>query len=114
MQNRVFSICALCTGVGQISRFWYNQETGIKNCVVNMSDLLMRDMWVNTTEAAEITGYHFEYVRKLARDNWNIPENDRVIRVRRRSNRYDIWLPDLIKYMQEHGYGPYPKRQTSS
>lgn len=73
------------------------------------SDIGVEEIWVNTVEGAEITGYYHTYVRKLARDNWNLPENERKIRVRRRSNRYDIWLPDLVNYMNEIGLGPYPK-----
>jgi hypothetical protein len=66
----------------------------------------IEETWVNTTEAAEITGYFHAHIRKLARDNWNLPEDQRVLRIRRRSNRYDIWLPDLISYMKQTGNGP--------
>ena len=68
------------------------------------------ETWVNTTEGAEFTGYHRDYVQKLARDNWKLPDKERLIRVRKRSRGYDIWLPDLLTYIKEHGYGPYPKR----
>jgi hypothetical protein len=69
-------------------------------------------IWVNTTEAAEITGYNAEHVRKLARDNWKLAEDKQIIRVRFRSNRYDIWLPDLLSYINEKGYGPHRKSET--
>jgi len=69
-----------------------------------------QETWINTTEAADITGYNVEHVRKLARENWRLPEDERIIRVRFRSNRYDIWLPDLQKYIENYGHGPYPKR----
>ncbi|HEX2623425.1 MAG TPA: hypothetical protein VHL11_24860 [Phototrophicaceae bacterium] len=68
--------------------------------------------WVNTAEAAEVTGYYDEHVRKLARENWKLPEDQRLIRVRRRSNRYDVWLPDLVNYITNHGYGPYPRNKS--
>ena len=64
--------------------------------------------WVSTSEGAEITGYIQTYVQKLARDNWNLPEAERLIRVRKRSRGYDIWLPDLIRYMRESNIGPRP------
>lgn len=64
------------------------------------------EIWVNTNEAVERTGYFHTHVRKLARDNWNLPEDQRIIRVRRRVDRYEIWLPDLIKYMGDTGKGP--------
>lgn len=66
----------------------------------------VEEIWVNTNEGAEITGYHHEHVRKLARDNWNLSEDERIIRVRRRVGRYDLWLPDLMKYLNSFGKGP--------
>ncbi len=29
-----------------------------------------------------------------------------MIRLRNRSRRYEFWLPDLVNYINEHGYGP--------
>ena len=74
-----------------------------------MSGQVAKRIWVNTAEGAEITGYHRDHVQKLARDNWNLPENQRLIKVRNKGNRYDIWLPDLMKYIHIHGYGPHLK-----
>jgi hypothetical protein len=76
------------------------------------SDIGVEEIWVNTNEAAEITGYFYTHVRKLARDNWNLPEDQRVIRVRRRVERYEIWLPDLIKYKNDIGKGPHSKAKN--
>ncbi len=56
----------------------------------------IEEIWVNVTEATEITGYQRDYVRELARNNWRLAEEERLIKVRKRSNGYDIWLPDLI------------------
>jgi hypothetical protein len=70
------------------------------------------EMWVNTSEAAEFTGYYFDYIQKMARNNWRMEEDQRIIRVRRRAGRYDIWLPDLVKYISEHGHGPYQKPRS--
>jgi hypothetical protein len=64
------------------------------------------DTWVYTTEASEITGYNPDYLTQLARKMWKKPEQEREIKVRNRSRRYEMWLPDLIKYMSEHGNGP--------
>jgi hypothetical protein len=74
-----------------------------------MSEQLVEETWVNTIEGAELTGYNEDYVRELARNNWKLPENERLIRVRKRSNRYDIWLPDLMHYVETHGKGRYPR-----
>lgn len=71
---------------------------------------MSKEIWVNVTEGAEITGYNRDHVQKLARDNWNKPEDERLIKVKRRSSGYDIWLPDLIRYIEEHGHGPHKKR----
>ena len=72
----------------------------------------VKRIWVSTTEGAEITGYNRDHVIKLARDNWRIEENHRLIRVRRKAGHYDIWLPDLMKYIAEHGYGPTQKKRN--
>jgi len=62
-------------------------------------DIGVQEIWVNVTEAAEIIGYHPDYVRKLARDNWNVPENERKLLVQRHTGGYMFWLPDLMDYI---------------
>ena len=62
-------------------------------------DIDVKEIWVNVTEGAEITGYHPDYVRKLARDNWSLPENERKLVVQRHSGGYMLWLPDLMDYI---------------
>jgi hypothetical protein len=78
------------------------------------SDIGVEQIWVNVTEATGITGYSRVHVQKLARDNWKLPEAQRLIRIRKRSSGYDIWLPDLVNYIENHGLGPYPPRQSDS
>lgn len=70
---------------------------------------VIAQLWVNLTEGAEITGYHREHMIKLARKMWKLPEAEREIRIRKRTNGYDLWLPDLIKYSQKTGRGPRPR-----
>ena len=70
------------------------------------SDISVEEIWVNVTEGAEITGYHPDHVRELARNNWKLSEEERLIKIRKRSHGYDIWLPDLVRYKSEHGRGP--------
>ena len=72
--------------------------------------MLVDEIWVSSTEGAEITGYHRDYVQRLARNNWKLPEEERLIRVHKRLHGYDIWLPDLVKYIEEYGNGPIKKR----
>jgi hypothetical protein len=67
------------------------------------------ETWVNVTEAAEITGYSRIHVLRLATQNWRLPENERLIRLRKRSSGYDIWLPDLASYIVNHGRGPHER-----
>ena len=77
-----------------------------------MSDQFQTEpIWVNVAEGAAITGYHPDYVRKLARDNWRLPEEERLIKILKRSSGYDMWLPDLISYLAGAKHGPQPKRK---
>ena len=69
-------------------------------------------IWVSTREGAEMTGYSQEYLERLANRNLRQPEAERVIQVRKREGRFQLWLPDIFKYIEEHGSGPLNK-QTS-
>jgi hypothetical protein len=71
---------------------------------------VIEQIWVNTIEGAEFTGYNRRYVQQLASKCWNQPEDQRPIKVRIRSQRYELWLPDLIAYLSVPGRGPLPKR----
>lgn len=66
-----------------------------------------QEIWVMTAEGAELTGYNRQYVEKLAQKNWRMPEDERLIKTRLRSRRYELWLPDLLHYIDEIGYGPH-------
>lgn len=72
------------------------------------------EIWVNATEAAEITGYSQTYLRKIVREIWHLPEEQRLIKIRKRSRGYDMWLPDIIRYIAQHGHGPYQKPKTKN
>jgi hypothetical protein len=77
-------------------------------------ELETQEIWVNVTEAAALTGYNRDHMRKLATKLWKLPEDERPVRLRKRSSGYDIWLPDLMAYIQEFGYGAYGKRKSAS
>jgi hypothetical protein len=62
--------------------------------------LPVEEIWVNVEEGARRTGYHLDHVRRLARENWRLPENERYIRIRKDGHAYAIWLPDLIHYFE--------------
>lgn len=65
-----------------------------------------QEIWVNTNEAAEITGYSREYLTKFAKKLFVKPETERELKVRKRLDRYEFWLPDLLIYQNTTGYGP--------
>lgn len=73
-----------------------------------------QDIWVNVTEGAAVTNYNRNYVVKLAKRMWDMPEDQRAIKIRKRSNGYELWLPDLIAYTQKIGHGPQRKRKLTS
>jgi hypothetical protein len=66
-----------------------------------------QEIWVMTTEGAELTGYNRYYLEKLANKNSKLPEDERQIKVRKRLGRHELWLPDLLRYIDEIGYGPH-------
>ena len=66
-----------------------------------------QEIWVMTTEGAKLTGYNSRYLGQLAKKNLQLPEDERSIKVRMRSNRHELWLPDLLRYIEEIGYGPH-------
>lgn len=67
-----------------------------------------QQIWVTTREGAEVTGYNSQYLEKLANKNSKLPEDERQIKVRKRSGLfYELWLPDLLHYISEIGYGPH-------
>ena len=70
-----------------------------------------QETWVITPEGAELTGYSREYLEQLARKNFRLPEDERLIKIRKRANRYELWLPDLLRYIDETGYGPHQDKK---
>ncbi len=70
------------------------------------------EIWVSTSEAAELTGYDQQYLQKLALKLTRLPEDERLIRLRSRTRRYEFWLPDLVQYMEKYGRGPHAPKPT--
>jgi hypothetical protein len=71
---------------------------------------IVEEIWVNVTEAAEITGYNRKYALQLAGKLWQISEESRPVKMRKRTNGYDLWLPDLMTYIEKERRGPYFKQ----
>ncbi len=74
---------------------------------------LAEDIWVNTSEAAEITGYTTSGLRQLAAAMFKKPEEERMVNVRKRSSGWELWLPDLIYYVEQPRKGPQLKSRKS-
>ena len=70
-----------------------------------------QEIWVMAREGAELTGYSLRYLGQLAQKNSLLPEDEREIKVRKRSGRYELWLPDLLRYIEEIGYGPHQDKK---
>ena len=70
-----------------------------------------QEIWVMTTEGAEITGYNRQYLEQLARKNLSLPEDEQLLKVRMRARRYELWLPDLLRYIEEIGNGPHQDKK---
>ena len=66
-----------------------------------------QEMWVTTREGSELTGYSSRYLEQLASKNSRLSDDERYIKVRKRSGRHELWLPDLLRYIEEIGYGPH-------
>jgi hypothetical protein len=70
-----------------------------------------QEVWVTTREGAEATGYSSEYLEQVARKNFRLAEDEREIKIRKRSGRYELWLPDILRYINEIGYGPHQDKK---
>jgi hypothetical protein len=70
-----------------------------------------QETWVMMTEGAELTGYNSRYLGQLAKKNLLLSEDERDIKVRKRSGRLELWLPDLLRYINEIGYGPHQDKK---
>lgn len=47
-----------------------------------------QEIWVTTREGAEVTGYNSQYLEKLANKNSRLPEDERLIKIRKRSGLF--------------------------
>jgi hypothetical protein len=73
----------------------------------------VEEIWVNTAEGAEITGYNPQSLKNIAYKMAQEPEDQRAIKVRRRSSRWELWLPDLMSYISRPRPGPILKSKKS-
>jgi hypothetical protein len=89
-------------------------KRGIPSDDTDSSHQGIEEIWVSTIEGAQITGYNMDYLRQIAYKMWRLPEGKRDIKVRNRSGRYELWLPDLIDQIKTARRGPNPKRNSKT
>ena len=81
---------------------------------MHLDKLESKEIWVDINEATELTGYNRESMRSLAQRMSLKSDEEREINIRKRSNRWELWLPDLLFYINEPGHGAKQKRKESS
>jgi hypothetical protein len=69
------------------------------------------EIWVDLYEAAELTGYSIDGMRKVAQRISREPEDQREIKMRKRTSRWEMWLPDVFAYVERPSRGAHPKRK---
>jgi hypothetical protein len=111
IQDTLFASSDFASSPSPALTFCYNEGASTIRWTTLVSDQpLIEEIWVNTIEGAEITGYNVDYLRQIAYKIWRQPEDERAIKVRYRARRYELWLPDLIVYIEAARHGPQPKR----
>lgn len=73
-----------------------------------------QEIWVDLYEAAEISGYNRASIRNLIQRISQQPEDEREINLRKRSSRWELWLPDFVAYIKIPGHGPHRKRNENT
>ena len=79
---------------------------------MELNKIESKEIWVDLFEATEITGYNYESMRKVAQRISRQPEEERAIKMRKRTSRWELWLPDLLAYIKKPGRGPHRKQNT--
>jgi hypothetical protein len=78
---------------------------------MELNKIESKEIWVDLFEAAELTGFNLESMRKLAYRIAQQAEDERPIKIRKRTSRWEMWLPDLVAYTKLPLRGPRPKRE---
>ena len=72
-----------------------------------------KEIWVDLFEAAELTGYSIDALRKVVARINQKPEEEREIKMRKRTSRWELWLPDIIAYVDHPNRGPNRRRKNT-
>ena len=70
------------------------------------------EIWVDLYEGAEITGYSVVGLRKVVRRMIELPEAEREVKVRKRTGRWELWLPNLLAYVNQPNRGSRRNKDT--
>jgi hypothetical protein len=74
---------------------------------------MTEEIWVNLNEAAQVSRYSHPYIQQLVKKISKKPEAEREIRLRWRASYWEVWLPDLMTYINSKSQrGPRRKRKT--
>lgn len=75
----------------------------------------VEELWVTVTEAAKLTGYSRDRIQRIAQQNWDLPESERELTLKKDSyGYYMLLLPSIIQYVLRYGKGPQTKRKHSN
>ena len=61
--------------------------------------------WVTTKEAAELSGYHVQHIRRLIRSG--------KIEAKKWGRDWIVNRGSLLLYIEHEGHGPEPKRKST-
>ena len=64
----------------------------------------MPEKWITTQEAAEISGYNVQHIRRLARGGF--------INSKKWGKEWMIDRVSVMEYLEKEGHGPQRKRKT--
>jgi hypothetical protein len=75
----------------------------------------VEEMWVTISEAAKLTGYSKDRLQRIAQSNWNRPEAEREVTLKKDSyGYYLVLLPSIIQYTLKARRGPRSKSKHSN
>lgn len=80
---------------------------------MELAKIQPQEIWVDIFEAAELTGYNYESMRSVVKRIAKQPEDGREIRMRKRTSRWELWLPDVYAYLDKPGRGPKHKNSDN-
>ena len=81
---------------------------------MELNKIESKEIWVDLYEAAELTGYSIVGLRGVIQRMKQLAEEEREIKVRKRTGRWELWLPDILIYVDRPNRGPNRRGKQSS